>query len=201
MQMVLDLDGGRGLLRSQSAGTGRRRRLLYWKDPPAESAQKPAQQEEKDEQVTLLVASPSRASQHLLLAGARRSHQQACALHAQSLSTPVDAVIEEFDTDWSARADPLQLEWPDFEPLPPGELTLHGEPQSGLLGLPPYHTPAAAADSAGRADHDDPPRSPLMAMSLPAADAADERAGERSQLPGLCGGLQSVFRRLRRGLA
>ena len=58
MQMVLDLDGGRGLLRSQSAGAGRCRRLLYWKDRPAES-QKPAQEEEKDEQVILLTASPS----------------------------------------------------------------------------------------------------------------------------------------------
>ena len=56
MQLVLDLDGGRGLLRN-SVGTGRRRRLLYWKDPPAES-QRLAQQEEKDEQVILPFLSP-----------------------------------------------------------------------------------------------------------------------------------------------
>lgn len=36
MQLVLDFDGGRGLLRKSALGAGRRRRLLYWKDPPAE---------------------------------------------------------------------------------------------------------------------------------------------------------------------
>ena len=129
------------------------------------------------------------------------SSSNSCALRAQSPSAPVDGATEEFDTDWSAAAEPLNLEWPDFEPLPPGELEIHGEPQVELQGLQPCYMPSAAADSASLADENHQSRNPLMAMSLPAADAADDHAGERSQLPGLCGGLQSVFRRLRRGLA
>ena len=98
-------------------------------------------------------------------------------------------------------ADPLPLEWPDFEPLAPGELQVQGEPQAELLGLPPCDMPAAAAESASFAGHQDPPRNSLLATSLPASDAANDPSGERSQLHGICGGLQSVFRRLRRGQA
>lgn len=123
----------------------------------------------------------------------------------QGQQTPADEAPEPLYEEWSAVPAPLPLEWPDFEPLAPGELDVQSEPQATLLGLPPCCQPPASVADTARADtytnSDDPLRNPLIAMSVPAADAVDAYSDEHSKLPGICGGLQSLVRRLRRGFA
>ena len=127
-----------------------------------------------------------------------------CIPGAQVPQLSADEVAEQRIDAEGLWVEPLSLDWPAPEPpAADNELQSQGESYSPApLALPPCCAHAATeqhADGVDAAMRDEASQNPLASLSLPVVGAVREDGEGRGKLPGLCGGVQSVFRRLRRG--